>query len=237
MINLHKELLAKIDSAITLLKEIENNFIPSVFSNSFGAEDMVLTDILAKNAPSISMITLDTGRLPAETYLIMEEVKEKYSISLDIYFPDSKDLEPFLNQFGPNAFYSSGQLRRACCKIRKILPLKRALSGKKAWITGMRKQQSVEREDLPLSYFDQEFQLHKFNPLIEWTTEEIWDYIRHFKVPYHPLHDQNYPSISCAPCTRSIKEGEDLRAGRWWWENTSDKKECGIHFENYAATK
>ncbi len=222
-------LQAKIDQTVALLKQIEADFSPATFANSFGAEDMVLTDLIAKHAPRIEVFTLDTGRLPAETYDLMQKVIDQYkNITLKPYFPESKTVEAYIAQHGPNGFYQSVDLRKACCNMRKIEPLKRALAGKKSWITGLRREQSVTRTEMQAREWDAGFGLEKFNPLIEWTNAEVWDYIKVNHVPYNALHDQHYPSIGCAPCTRAIAVGEDIRAGRWWWENP-ETKECGLH--------
>lgn len=226
--SLNSNLEQKIDSALTLLHTIVRDYSPATFANSFGAEDMVLTDLICKQAPDIEIFTLDTGRLPAETYTLMQETLQRYGQRIVPYFPESAAVEQYLREHGPNAFYDSVDLRKQCCNIRKVDPLKRALKGKKAWITGLRREQAPTRTDLGTSEWDAGNGLQKFNPLIDWTHQDIWDYIRHFDVPYNALHDQHYPSIGCAPCTRAIAVGEDIRAGRWWWENP-ETKECGLH--------
>lgn len=198
------------------------------FANSFGAEDMVLTDLILKNGLPIEIFSLDTGRLPAETYTLMGEVERHYATRLKIFFPDCAAVEGFVRREGINAFYDSVELRKACCQIRKVAPLQRALAGKKAWITGQRAAQAVTRSGLPVREFDAGNGLEKFNPLSDWTEAEVWAYIREHAVPYNALHDQFYPSIGCAPCTRAVAVGEDVRAGRWWWEDPASK-ECGLH--------
>ncbi|MDK2125063.1 phosphoadenylyl-sulfate reductase [Parachitinimonas caeni] len=221
----------KIEAAITLLRKIESEFSPAVFANSLGAEDMVITDLIAQAGVKIDIFSLDTGRLPAETYTLMQQTGERYPAQpIKVFFPDTAATEAFVNRSGINAFYQSVDLRKECCRIRKIEPLKRALSGKKAWITGLRREQSPTRTDLTDHEYDKDNGLDKFNPLIEWTEKEVWAYIRERGIPYNALHDRNYPSIGCAPCTRSITVGEDVRAGRWWWENP-DTKECGLHIK------
>ena len=229
---LDNTMLTKINAVVYLLKQIEENFTPSVLASSFNLEDMVLIDLIVKNTPSISILTLDTGRLHQETYNLIEQVNNHYAVLVNIYFPDYEELEPFIKTYGINSFYSSVELRKACCFIRKVSPLKRALQDKKAWITGIRNEHSSSRQDIPISNFDNEHNLQKFNPLVEWTTTEIWNYIHHFKVPYNSLNDSGYPSIGCAPCTRAVMPGDDLRSGRWWWEDASGKKECGIHLSS-----
>jgi phosphoadenosine phosphosulfate reductase len=198
------------------------------FANSFGAEDMVLTDIILSEQLPIEIFSLDTGRLPAETYTLMGEVEQKYDTRLKVFFPESSTVEDYVRTNGINAFYNSVELRKACCGMRKVEPLRRALSGKKAWITGLRAAQSTTRTDLPVREYDAGNGLEKYNPLADWSEQEVWAYIRIHGVPYNALHDQFYPSIGCAPCTRSVAVGEDIRAGRWWWENP-DSKECGLH--------
>jgi len=218
----------KIGQLHCLLSDIQKNFTPAVFANSLGAEDMVLTDLIARHYPGIGMFTLDTGRLPQETYDLMQKVKERYNVAIYAYFPDALAVEDYVVQHGPNGFYDSIALRKRCCFIRKVEPLKRALTGKKAWITGMRREQSTTREGLELSAYDGDHGLQKFNPLCDWSEKEVWSYIKQSNVPYNALHDRFYPSIGCAPCTRAVTPGEDIRSGRWWWENP-ESKECGLH--------
>lgn len=198
------------------------------FANSFGAEDMVLTDILLAFDIGIEIFSLDTGRLPAETYDLMAETEKKYNTKLNIYFPKTEAVEVYVKKHGINAFYESVTLRKDCCHMRKVEPLQRALNAKKAWITGMRAAQAATRTSLPVREYDESNKIEKFNPLSNWTEQEIWAYIRMFDVPYNKLHDQFYPSIGCAPCTRAVAMGEDIRAGRWWWEDPQNK-ECGLH--------
>ncbi|WP_394841273.1 phosphoadenylyl-sulfate reductase [Pendulispora brunnea] len=221
----------KIDNAIALLKRIETDFSPAAFANSLGAEDMVLTDLIAKAAPTIESFSLDTGRLPEETHKLMRKLSERYPLPIRVYFPDSRDVEADLAAHGFNGFYDSVEARKACCHARKVLPLKRALTDKKAWITGLRRDQAPTRADLAEQQDDVENGLVKFNPLIDWSETDVWNYIREHNVPYNKLHDRSYPSIGCAPCTRAIASGEDIRAGRWWWERP-DQKECGLHRRN-----
>ncbi len=223
---------------VTALQEelagIARDYTPVAFANSFGAEDMVLTDVIARHGVGIGIFSLDTGRLPAETYEVMQAARNRYQCQIEVFFPEHQAVEAYIGEHGPNAFYESIELRKRCCAIRKIEPLKRALSGKKAWITGLRREQSPTRTDVPFSEWDEANQLHKFNPLRDWLTDEVWTYIRAFNVPYNALHDKFYPSIGCAPCTRAITPGEDIRAGRWWWENP-DSRECGLHIKKAAS--
>ena len=198
------------------------------FANSFGAEDMVLTDIILKNKLEIEIFSLDTGRLPSETYDLMAETEKHYNTKLNVYFPQAQTVEFYVKNHGINAFYKSITLRKDCCHMRKVEPLQRALKGKAAWVTGMRAAQATTRASLPVREFDEVNKLEKFNPLSDWSENEVWAYIRLHNVPYNALHDQFYPSIGCAPCTRAVAVGEDVRAGRWWWEDPTNK-ECGLH--------
>jgi len=196
---------------------------------SFGAEDVVLVDMVLKLDPGARIFTLDTGRLPQETYDVMEKIREKYKIDFEVYFPDTSAVEKMEREHGPSLFYKSIELRHLCCRIRKIDPLNRAFSGLSAWICGLRKGQAVTRTDIKKAEIDGSHDsIVKLNPLADWTEEDLWSYIRKNNVPYNILHDKNYPSIGCAPCTRAVKSGEDIRAGRWWWE-TPEQKECGLH--------
>jgi phosphoadenosine phosphosulfate reductase len=189
---------------------------------------MVLTDLIVREGIAIGIFSLDTGRLPGETYDLMAEAEAHYGIRFEVYYPRHDLVEAYVRGNGINAFYESIELRKGCCQVRKVEPLQRALAGKKAWVTGLRAQQSGTRDSLPLRQFDAGNGLEKFSPLADWTEREVWAYIRANKVPYNKLHDRHYPSIGCAPCTRAIAVGEDIRAGRWWWEDP-DSKECGLH--------
>lgn len=231
MTDIKPALAAKIEAAIEVLKEIERDYSPAVLATSFGAEDMVLLDLICKHAPSIEVFTLDTGRLPKETYELMQTVKTHYNKEVQVFYPDTAEIEAFVTSNGPNAFYDSVEMRKQCCGIRKVQPLNRALTGKKAWLTGMRRSQSVTRAELPVSEWDEDHGLQKFSPLTDWSNGNVWAYIRAFEVPYNKLHDEGYASIGCAPCTRAITAGEDIRAGRWWWENP-ETKECGLHVKS-----
>ncbi|WP_296590557.1 phosphoadenylyl-sulfate reductase [Methylophaga sp.] len=228
MTEINEKLQLKIDAVKQLLEQIAADYSPAVLATSYGAEDMVLMDLIAKFAPQIGIFTLDTGRLPKETYDLMQQAKKHYQLEVEVYYPDTLSIEQFVTHNGPNAFYDSVDLRKQCCGIRKVAPLNRALAGKKAWLTGMRRSQSVTRNELPVSEWDADHELQKFSPLTDWSNGEVWKYIRAFDVPFNELHDQGYASIGCAPCTRAITPGEDIRAGRWWWENP-ETKECGLH--------
>ena len=197
-------------------------------ASSFGAEDVVLIDMIAKVAPDTRVFTLDTGRLHDETYDVMERVRVKYGVAIQSYFPDREKVEQLEREKGFYSFRESIENRKECCGIRKVEPLRRALSGMKAWMTGLRAAQAVTRSDMDVVEWDEGNGLAKVNPLIEWSEEQVWDYIRANGVPTNALHDRGFPSIGCAPCTRAVKPGEDARAGRWWWENP-ENKECGLH--------
>lgn len=219
---------AKADTARALLADIAGQWSPAAFANSLGAEDMVLTDLIVKAKLPIEVFSLDTGRLPAETYDLMAAVDKHYGLKLKLYFPQAEEVESYVRQHGINAFYDSVTLRKACCYARKVEPLRRALAGKRAWITGMRAEQAATRGNLATREYDEGNGLEKFNPLAAWSEKEVWTYIKHNTVPYNALHDKFYPSIGCAPCTRAISLGEDVRSGRWWWESP-ESKECGLH--------
>jgi phosphoadenosine phosphosulfate reductase len=201
---------------------------PAALASSFGAEDMVLIDLVAREGLAVTVFTLDTGRLPAETLALIEQTRNRYAIAIDIYRPEAAAAEGYVREHGLNAFYRSIDLRERCCAIRKTEPLARALAGRGAWITGLRRGQSTTRRDLRIEEFDAAHGLPKFNPLADWTDDDVWAYVRAHDVPYNPLHDRGYPSIGCAPCTRAVAPGEDIRAGRWWWEQPGTR-ECGLH--------
>ena len=225
---LRESVTTKRAQVLALLQAASSEFSAITFANSYGAEDMVLTDIIAKEKLAIEIFSLDTGRLPAETYTLMGEVEKNYNTKPVVFFPKHEAVEDYVRSKGINAFYESIELRKACCFMRKVEPLRRALEGKQAWVTGMRAEQAATRVSLPTREFDRGNKLEKFNPLSDWTEQEVWAYIRLYAVPYNALHDQFYPSIGCAPCTRSVAMGEDVRAGRWWWEDPKNK-ECGLH--------
>lgn len=210
------------------LRTIAWEHAPAALASSFGAEDMLLTDLIDRHGLAIGVFSLDTGRLPEETYRLMQQTRQRYRVALTVFAPATADAEAFAATHGPNAFYESALRRRECCHIRKVKPLKRALAGKRAWITGQRRAQSPTRRNLPFEEWDADNGLAKFNPLADWSGQEIWAYIRRYSVPTNALHDAGYASIGCAPCTRAITPGEDERAGRWWWEEP-EHKECGLH--------
>lgn len=198
------------------------------FSSSLGAEDQVITDMISKIDKSAKIFTLDTGRVFPETYDLIDRTSRKYKMPIQIYFPDAKQVEEMVNEKGINLFFESVENRKLCCHIRKIEPLKRAFKDLDVWICGLRREQSITRADVQVVEWDEANGLIKLNPIIDWTEEQVWDYIKTNKVPYNRLHDKGFPSVGCQPCTRAIEKGEDTRAGRWWWENP-ETKECGLH--------
>ncbi len=200
----------------------------AALSSSLGAEDQVLTDMIFKIDKSANVFTLDTGRLHPETYDVMDATNLKYGVKLNVFFPINSDVEELYETQGINGHFESIEKRKNCCGVRKMEPLKRALAPLKVWVTGLRAAQSVTRTDMPVVEYDENFKVIKVNPLINWSEDDVWDYIKSNNVPYNKLHDQGYPSIGCAPCTRPVKAGEDIRSGRWWWENP-EHKECGLH--------
>jgi phosphoadenosine phosphosulfate reductase len=223
-----KTINEKTKKVISLIQKNIEKFSSVTFANSLGAEDMVLVDLIQKHKLNVEIFSIDTGRLPSETYNLIQKVEDKYQFKIKLYFPNQENVEHYVNTYGINAFYNSLDLRKSCCAIRKVEPLNRALKNKKAWITGMRQEQSQTRLALKEEEFDEAHQSQKLNPLSSWSEVEIWAYIKMHDVPYNVLHDQFYPSIGCAPCTRAISVGEDVRAGRWWWEDPQNK-ECGLH--------
>jgi phosphoadenosine phosphosulfate reductase len=227
------ELNRRIENTVNRLVNITAGYLPSAFASSLGAEDMVLLDLIARQAPRVEVFTLDTGRLPEETYELLERVRDKYAIPIRIYFPERDAVEAWVAVNGINAFYRSVAQRKQCCGIRKVEPLGRALAGKRSWLTGLRREQSPSRHQLQECEWDEVHCLWKFNPLLDWSTVEVWHYLKEHDVPYNALHDRGYPSIGCAPCTRSVAPGEDLRSGRWWWEESA--KECGLHLREVGS--
>ncbi|MBC7744541.1 MAG: phosphoadenylyl-sulfate reductase [Flavobacterium sp.] len=199
-----------------------------IFSTSFGWEDQVITHMIFSEKLPIKVFTLETGRLFTETYYVWNRTLEKYGQKIHAFYPDTSALETMVSSKGPASFYESVENRKECCGIRKVEPLKRALAGNDIWITGIRAEQSLNRETMTAIESDESNRMIKYNPLFDWTLNQVKEYIRQNNIPYNPLHDKGFPSIGCAPCTRAVKEGEDFRAGRWWWED-QDKKECGLH--------
>jgi phosphoadenosine phosphosulfate reductase len=235
------------DSLLSLQDSIANLSIPEAlrlleeafpgkltFSTSFGMEDQVITDQVSNSGVPVDFFTLDTGRLFPETYSTWSRTLERYQLTIDAYYPNAEKIQEFVREYGPNSFYESVERRKQCCHIRKVEPLKKALAGKAVWITGLRAEHSPNRSDMHILEWDEVNQIIKYNPLLHWTTDEVWAYINQHNVPYNSLHDKGFISIGCAPCTRAIRAGEDFRAGRWWWEDNS-KKECGLHVHQAAT--
>ncbi len=218
----------KLAATRATLERIAADFSPAVFASSLAAEDMVLTDLILRAKLPIRIFTLETGRLHAETLGMIDRIREAYATEIALYRPEPAAVDAYVTAHGLNAFYDSVEMRKECCRIRKVEPLNRALAGNKAWITGQRRAQSTTRSELAVQEDDPAHGMQKFNPLADWSEDEVWHYLRSNNVPYNPLHDKGYPSIGCEPCTRAIQPGEDVRAGRWWWENP-DSKECGLH--------
>ncbi|CAK7039423.1 phosphoadenylyl-sulfate reductase [Kerstersia gyiorum] len=216
------------------LAAIARHFPDAALASSLAAEDMVLAHAIYEGGLPLGVFTLDTGRLHAETLGMLDVMQARYGRSPDVYRPDEAAVVAHVAEHGAYAFYESVELRKACCQIRKVEPLRRALAGRSAWITGQRREQSTTRGELHEQEQDPVFGLVKFNPLAAWTLDDVWESIRERRIPYNPLHDQGYPSIGCEPCTRAVRPGEDVRAGRWWWES-SDSKECGLHAGNRPA--
>jgi phosphoadenosine phosphosulfate reductase len=216
-------------SIIEKIKKLtENHPEKVIFTTSFGYEDQVITDMIFRNDLPVKVVTLDTGRMFEETYKVFRSTLERYRKPIKAYFPPTEKVENLLNEKGPFSFYESVENRKECCFIRKVIPLKRALNGNEIWITGLRASQSEYRSDLNEFEWDAGNHILKFNPLINWSLDEVKDYVKENNVPYNILHDKGFVSIGCEPCTRAIKPGEDFRAGRWWWEQNSGK-ECGLH--------
>ncbi len=218
------------DSEVT---EVLNFFLDQysgriAFATSYSIEDQVLTHLLASTGKSVKIFTLDTGRLPEETYKLIGSTNERYNINVKVYFPEYQSVEKMVQTKGMNLFYDSVENRKECCHVRKLEPLKRALSGEDAWIAGLRREQSVTREGVNLVEFDKRHCIIKINPLYNWTEDKVWDFIKQHKVPVSSLYGKGFTSIGCAPCTRAVTAGESIREGRWWWENP-DTKECGLH--------
>jgi phosphoadenosine phosphosulfate reductase len=226
----------KDEEALALLREAGTAYAPAVLASSLGAEDMVLLDLIARERLAIGVFTLDTGRLPQETYDLLQLARQRYAVPIDVFAPEAHDVEAYIAAHGPNGFYDSVALRQECCHLRKVKPLARALAGKRAWVTGLRRAQSAGRNAIAPQEWDAEHKLQKFNPLADWSDEEVWNYIRAHDVPVNALHAKGYPSIGCAPCTRAIAPGEDARAGRWWWENP-EFNECGLHPRQAAEAR
>jgi phosphoadenosine phosphosulfate reductase len=222
-------LAERIERARRLLAGIEKNYSPSVLASSFGAEDMVVLDLIARDGLAIGIFTLDTGRLPKETHALIAEVRKRYGLEIDVFSPWPGTVDAFVEEHGIDGFYDGVEQRKSCCAVRKVEPLARALSRKRGWITGLRRAQAESRAELAETALDPVHGLWKFSPLADWSDEDVWTYLRANDVPYNALHDRGYASIGCDPCTRAVKKGEHPRAGRWWWEQEGARKECGLH--------
>lgn len=227
------QLNAALKTPQDVLKWAIDNLHPRLaMASSFGAEDVAVIDMIMKINPKARIFTLDTGRLNQETYDVMDEIRNKYNTNIEVMFPDQNEVEQMVRVNGMNLFYKSIGNRKLCCGIRKVHPLNRMLSTIDGWITGLRADQTEVRSTVQKIEIDtQHNNIIKINPIIEWTWEQTWDYIKKNSVPYNKLHDKGFPSIGCEPCTRAIKPGEPLRAGRWWWES-DDQKECGLHADH-----
>jgi phosphoadenosine phosphosulfate reductase len=198
-----------------------------VYSNSLGAEAMVLTDIICSFVPQIEIFTLDTGRLHDETLALLDRLERRYQRRIQVFYPRAEALEQYVRDNGINGFYLGLDERQSCCGIRKVEPFKRAIAGRQAWVTGVRREQSAERAQGESTTWDDRYGLWKVSPMLDWKDEDVWAYIKARNLPYNPLHDKGFPSIGCAPCTRAVEPGADPRSGRWWWEN-SESRECGL---------
>jgi phosphoadenosine phosphosulfate reductase len=229
-------LAEKVEVLIDDLKTMAEENSSIVLANSLGAEDMLLTHIILSNEINIGIFSLDTGRLHPETVSLLSTIESRYNYRINVYYPQAEATQTWVAENGINGFYNSLEARKGCCYVRKVEPLKRALRDNQAWITGMRSEQSPSRAELAKKEWDEGNGLWKYNPLAEWSEEELWETIRGERVPYNPLHDQGFPSIGCAPCTRAISEGEDVRAGRWWWEHRDGGQECGLHVGEAPVT-
>jgi phosphoadenosine phosphosulfate reductase len=222
------ELEQKAGAARELLANAVRQYGKVVYSNSLGAEAMVLTDLIWTGVPEIDIFSIDTGRLHQETYDLLDKLEHRYRRRVRMVYPDSQSLEQLTAAQGSNDFYNSLEARLACCGVRKVAPFKRAIAGYSAWVTGVRREQSVSRARSEAIEWDGEYGLQKVSPLLDWSEEHVWQYIRARHLSYNSLHDRGYPSIGCQPCTRAIQPGESRRAGRWWWEH-AESRECGLH--------
>lgn len=221
----HLQLL--VENTRALLERAVVEYKDVVYSNSLGAEAIVLTDIIAAHVPEIGIFTLDTGRLPDETLALLDRLERRYQRRIQVFYPDASAIEQYVSDNGINGFYLGLEERQSCCGIRKIEPFKRAIAGHKAWVTGVRREQSTERAQGESVAWDERYGLWKVSPMLDWKEEDVWAYIQARNLPYNPLHDKGFPSIGCAPCTRAVEPGADPRSGRWWWENP-ESRECGL---------
>lgn len=228
MSELPEDLRHRAAHTVAQLKAAVAEYKNVTYANSLGSESMVLTDLIWSEVPEIEVFSIDTGRLFPETYDLIERIQRKYDRKLHLYYPEGAKVEGWVAKNGINGFRDGLEERRGCCHIRKVEPFRRALQGKTAWVTGIRKGQSASRALAAPVEWDSEYGLHKISPLLEWSEKDVWAYIRKLRLPYNSLHDSGFPSIGCAPCTRAVQPGEDERSGRWWWER-SESRECGLH--------
>jgi phosphoadenosine phosphosulfate reductase len=228
MSELSKSLRSHAEDSISQLQNAVAEFKNVCYANSLGSESVVLTDLIWGAVPQIEIFSIDTGRLYPETYELIERLQKRYGRALRIYYPNAENLESWVGEHGINGFREGLDQRRGCCGTRKVEPFRRAVSGRNAWVTGIRRGQSASRAQAAPVEWDREYGLHKVSPLLEWSENEIWEYIRKKRLPYNTLHDSGFPSIGCAPCTRAVQAGEHERSGRWWWER-NDSRECGLH--------
>ncbi|WP_425259953.1 phosphoadenylyl-sulfate reductase [Rubrivivax sp. RP6-9] len=225
---------ARVAHAVALLREAaEDHGGRIVQASSLGVEGMVLTDMIARHQLPITVATLDTGRLHAETLALIPRIEQRYGLQVQVYAPRQEQVLHFVRRHGENAMFESVDLRKACCDVRKVEPMRRLLEGRSAWVTGLRREQSDTRANVPFFEIDADGR-EKFYPLADWSEADVWQYVQQHDVPYNALHDQFFPSIGCAPCTRAVSLGEDHRAGRWWWEQDGAAKECGLHMRPAA---
>jgi len=222
------ELESKAAAVRELLGQAVERFQRIVYANSLGAEAMVLTDIICTHLPRIDIVSIDTGRLHGETYELLEKLQHRYRNRIRVIYPDAEELSELVSRQGINGFFESPEARRACCSTRKVVPFQRFVAGYAAWVTGVRREQSKTRALAQPLEWDAPHGLYKVSPMLDWTQEQVWAYLHARKLPYNSLHDRQYPSIGCAPCTRAVSPGEDPRAGRWWWEQP-EGRECGLH--------
>ncbi len=215
-------------ATVAVLRLALSRFERVAYSNSLGAEAMVLTDLICRQVPSIDIFTVDTGRLPEPTLALLERLEQRYARRIALYHPAAEAVEEWVRVNGINGFYNGLEQRQGCCHVRKVEPFRRALSGYRAWVTGVRRDQSPQRANAVVIEERDSYGLAKVSPLLEWSEAEIWHYIRANDLPYNPLHDHSFTSIGCAPCTRAVEVGQDPRAGRWWWEHP-ESRECGLH--------
>jgi phosphoadenosine phosphosulfate reductase len=221
-------LAGKVAASLALLRQALSDYGRLVYASSLGAEAMVLTDLICTQVPEIDIVSIDTGRLPEETLVLLERLERRYHRRIKLYYPDAQAVQNYVREHGINGFYNSLGERLSCCQIRKVEPFNRAVAGYAAWVTGVRREQSQQRAEAQPTARDEQTGLQKISPLLDWTEADIWSYIRAHQLHYSPLHDRGYSSIGCAPCTRAVEPGQEHRAGRWWWENP-DSRECGLH--------